>query len=71
MGGGVSLIGDYFINMLDLLMNWKDVEDMVKFWDGQFCFKGIMSVDDVKCVVDIGCIGIVIFNYGGCQLDGL
>ncbi len=70
MGGGASSIGDYFTNMLDPSMNWKDVEDMVKFWYGQFCLKGIMSADDAKRAVDIGCTGIVISNHGGRQLDG-
>ena len=70
MGGGASSIGDYFTNILDPSMNWKDVEDMVKFWDGQFCLKGIMSADDAKRAVDIGCTGIVISNHGGRQLDG-
>ncbi|MAI37016.1 alpha-hydroxy acid oxidase [Alteromonas sp.] len=70
MGGGASSIGDYFTNMLDPSMNWKDVEEMVKFWNGQFCLKGIMSVDDAKRAVDIGCTGIVISNHGGRQLDG-
>ncbi|GGF76393.1 alpha-hydroxy acid oxidase [Alteromonas lipolytica] len=70
MGGGSSSIGDYFTNMLDPSMNWKDVEDMVKFWDGQFCLKGIMSTDDARRAVDIGCTGIVISNHGGRQLDG-
>ena len=70
MGGGASSIGDYFTNMLDPSMNWKDVEERVKFWDGQFCLKGIMSADDAKRAVDIGCTGIVISNHGGRQLDG-
>ena len=70
MGGGSSSIGDYFTNMLDPSMNWKDVEEMVKFWDGQFCLKGIMSADDARRAVDIGCSGIVISNHGGRQLDG-
>ena len=70
MGNGASSIGDYFTNMLDPSMNWKDVEEMVKFWDGQFCLKGIMSVEDAKRAVDIGCTGIVISNHGGRQLDG-
>ena len=70
MGGSTSSIGDYFTNMLDPSMNWKDVEEMVKFWDGQFCLKGIMSADDAKRAVDIGCTGIVISNHGGRQLDG-
>ena len=51
-------------------MNWKDVEDMVKFWDGQFCLKGIMSAEDARKAVDIGCTGIIISNHGGRQLDG-
>src|SRR5262249_9811462 len=39
-------------------------------WDGQFCLKGIMSVEDAKHAIDIGCTGIVISNHGGRQLDG-
>ncbi|MDO6693313.1 alpha-hydroxy acid oxidase [Aliiglaciecola sp. 3_MG-2023] len=70
MGSGASSIGDYFTNMLDPSMNWKDVEEMVKFWDGEFCLKGVMSVEDAKRAVDIGCTGIVISNHGGRQLDG-
>lgn len=56
--------------MLDHTLNWKDVEEMVKLWGGQFCLKGIMSVEDAKKAVDIGCTGIVISNHGGRQLDG-
>ena len=32
--------------------------------------KGIMSVDDAKKAVDIGCTGIIVSNHGGRQLDG-
>lgn len=70
MGGGASSIGDYFTHMLDPAMNWDDVADMVKYWDGQFCLKGIMSVEDALKAVDIGCTGIVVSNHGGRQLDG-
>ncbi|QJR80729.1 alpha-hydroxy-acid oxidizing protein [Alteromonas pelagimontana] len=70
MKGGTSSIGDYFTHMLDPTMNWKDVEEMVKFWDGEFCLKGIMSKEDARRAVDIGCTGIVISNHGGRQLDG-
>ncbi|MBH66920.1 MAG: alpha-hydroxy-acid oxidizing enzyme [Rhodospirillaceae bacterium] len=70
MSGGALSIGSYFTEMLDPTMNWKDVEEMVKFWDGQFCLKGVMSVEDAKRAIDIGCTGIVISNHGGRQLDG-
>ncbi len=70
MSGGALSIGRYFTEMLDPSMTWDDVAEMVKLWDGQFCLKGIMSVDDAKKAVDIGCTGIVISNHGGRQLDG-
>ncbi|WP_133471371.1 alpha-hydroxy acid oxidase [Paraglaciecola marina] len=70
MSGSASSIGDYFTNMLDPSMNWDDVAEMVKFWDGEFCLKGIMSREDARKAVDIGCTGIVISNHGGRQLDG-
>lgn len=68
--GGSTSISDYFTNMLDPSMHWDDVAEMVKFWDGQFCLKGIMSREDARKAVDIGCTGIVISNHGGRQLDG-
>ena len=70
MDGGTSSIGNYFTNMLDPSMNWTDVEKMVAQWNGQFCLKGIMSVEDARKAVDIGCTGIVVSNHGGRQLDG-
>ncbi|AVA21748.1 alpha-hydroxy acid oxidase [Rhizobium sp. LEGMi198b] len=70
MSGGAMSIGKYFTEMLDPSMNWNDVAEMVKYWNGQFCLKGIMSVEDAKRAVDIGCTGIVLSNHGGRQLDG-
>lgn len=70
MSGGASSIGDYFTNMLDPSMNWQDVAEMVKAWDGEFCLKGIMCKEDARRAVDIGCTGIVVSNHGGRQLDG-
>ena len=70
MSGGALSIGSYFTEMLDPTMNWKDVEEMVEFWDGQFCLKGVMSADDAKRAAEIGCKGIVVSNHGGRQLDG-
>jgi len=70
MSGGATSIGDYFTNMLDPSMNWNDVAEMVRLWGSKFCLKGIMSVDDARKAVDIGCAGIVVSNHGGRQLDG-
>ena len=45
-------------------------EKLCAQWDGQFALKGIMSVEDAKRAVDIGCTGIMVSNHGGRQLDG-
>jgi len=69
-GGDALSIGRYFTDMLDPSMTWHDVAQMVREWDGQFCLKGIMSVEDTKHAAAIGCTGIVLSNHGGRQLDG-
>jgi len=63
-------IGEYFAKTLDQNMNWKDAEKLCADWGGQFALKGIMSVQDAKRAVDIGCTGIMVSNHGGRQLDG-
>jgi len=70
MSDGPISIGRYFTEMMDPCMNWDDVAKMVEYWDGEFCLKGIMSVEDAKKAVEIGCTGIVVSNHGGRQLDG-
>lgn len=70
MSGGAMSIGRYFTELLDPSMSWKDVEDMVGLWNGQFCLKGIMSVADARRAAEIGCTGIILSNHGGRQLDG-
>ena len=70
MSGGPMSISRYFTEMLDPSMKWDDVAEMVRLWEGQFCLKGVMSIDDAKRAIDIGCTGIVLSNHGGRQLDG-
>ncbi|ANT54153.1 alpha-hydroxy acid oxidase [Mesorhizobium amorphae] len=70
MGGGTMSISRYFTEMLDPSMSWDDVAEMVRLWQGPFCLKGVMSVEDARRAVEIGCSGIVLSNHGGRQLDG-
>ena len=51
-------------------MSWKDAEYCAKKWNGPFALKGVMSVEDAKKAIDIGCTAIMISNHGGRQLDG-
>jgi L-lactate dehydrogenase (cytochrome) len=70
MSGSALSIGRYFTEMLDPTMNWNDVAEMVRHWNGQFCLKGVMSSADARRAAEIGCNGLVISNHGGRQLDG-
>jgi len=63
-------VAEYFNTMLDTSMDWKMAEQVRADWGGQFCLKGIMSVDDAKRAVDIGATAIMVSNHGGRQLDG-
>jgi len=61
---------EYINEQYDPKMDWKDAEYCVKKWNGPFALKGVMSVEDAKKAVDIGCTAIMISNHGGRQLDG-
>ena len=61
---------EYINEQYDPKMNWKDAAYCVKKWNGPFALKGVMSVDDAKRAIDIGCSAIMISNHGGRQLDG-
>ena len=63
-------VADYFDTMLDQSMDWKAAERIRADWGGQFCLKGVMSVDDARRAVDIGATAIMVSNHGGRQLDG-
>jgi L-lactate dehydrogenase (cytochrome) len=56
--------------MLDQSLDWKTAAAIRADWGGEFCLKGIMSVDDARRAVDIGATAIMVSNHGGRQLDG-
>ena len=61
---------EYINEQYDPSMDWNDAEYCVKKWGGPFALKGVMSVEDAKRAIDIGCTAIMISNHGGRQLDG-
>ena len=60
----------YINEQFETKMSWNDAEYCVKKWGGPFALKGVMSVEDAKKAIDIGCTAIIISNHGGRQLDG-
>jgi L-lactate dehydrogenase (cytochrome) len=70
-GSNIALsVADYFNTMLDQSMDWRTAEAIRADWGGQFCLKGVMSVEDARRAVDIGATAIMVSNHGGRQLDG-
>ena len=70
-GSNVAMsVADYFSTMLDQGLDWKMAEAIRAEWGGEFCLKGVMSVEDARRAVDIGATAIMVSNHGGRQLDG-
>lgn len=70
-GSNIALsVAEYFNSMLDPMLDWKMAERIRVQWGGQFCLKGVMSVEDARRAVDIGATAIMVSNHGGRQLDG-
>jgi L-lactate dehydrogenase (cytochrome) len=70
-GSNVAMsVADYFSTMLDQGLDWKMAEAIRADWGGEFCLKGVMSVEDARRAVDIGATAIMVSNHGGRQLDG-
>jgi len=65
-----SSIMNYMNEQFERNMSWSDAKYCVKKWGGPFALKGVMSVEDAKKAIDIGCTAIIISNHGGRQLDG-
>jgi len=61
---------NYMNEQFEPKMSWTDAEYCVKKWGGPFALKGVMSVEDAKKAVNIGCTAVIISNHGGRQLDG-
>jgi len=70
-GSNVALsVSDYFSTMLDQSLDWETAAQIRAEWGGEFCLKGIMSVEDARRAADIGATAIMVSNHGGRQLDG-
>ena len=63
-------VAEYFTSMLDQSLDWKRAEAIRNKWDGPFCLKGIVAVEDARRAADIGATAIMVSNHGGRQLDG-
>jgi L-lactate dehydrogenase (cytochrome) len=54
----------------DPSLDWDDVRQFRKEWQGKLILKGIIEPEDAKIAADIGADAVIVSNHGGRQLDG-
>ncbi|MEV4747675.1 alpha-hydroxy acid oxidase [Streptosporangium sp. NPDC049248] len=50
---------------------WADLEWMIAAWGGPVLLKGVMTSEDARRAVEVGCQGVAVSNHGGRQADSL
>lgn len=50
-------------------LNWRDVADLRRTWQGRLVIKGVLHVDDARTAAEHGVDGIVVSAHGGRNLD--
>jgi L-lactate dehydrogenase (cytochrome) len=48
---------------------WEDIAWVRANWRGPLVVKGVLTSDDARRAIDLGCEGIVVSNHGGRQLE--
>ena len=50
--------------------SWEDVVWIRENFDGPVIVKGVLTAEDCRKALDLGCNGVIISNHGGRQLEG-
>ncbi|KAL8006761.1 putative FMN-dependent dehydrogenase, alpha-hydroxy acid dehydrogenase, FMN-dependent [Plasmopara halstedii] len=66
-----SGLAHYVSELFDLTLNWNDVKWLKSITELPIVVKGVLSPEDAKIAVGLGCEGILVSNHGARQLDGV
>ncbi|MEP1612005.1 MAG: alpha-hydroxy acid oxidase [Roseobacter sp.] len=66
----LSSLSVWAAESFDPHLNWEDVKEIKKLWDGPLILKGILDAEDAKMALQVGADAIIVSNHGGRQLDG-
>ncbi|MEP1962182.1 L-lactate dehydrogenase [Tateyamaria sp.] len=66
----MSSLSTWAAESFDPKLNWDDVKEIKKMWDGPLILKGILDAEDAKMALQVGADAIIVSNHGGRQLDG-
>jgi L-lactate dehydrogenase (cytochrome) len=56
-------------SLFDQTLNWSDIEEIRRRWDGPLLLKGPIGPADARRALDVGVNGFHLSNHGGRQLD--
>ncbi|MBN9098620.1 MAG: alpha-hydroxy-acid oxidizing protein [Pseudonocardia sp.] len=68
---GTSGLAAHTNGLLNPATTWRDLEWMIRRFDGPVLLKGVMTADDARLAVEAGCQGGAVSNHGGRQADSV
>ena len=66
----MSSLADWTSQQFDPSLDWNDVKELRRKWDGKLILKGIQDARDARAALRVGADAIIVSNHGGRQLDG-
>lgn len=68
-GKGACPAADVRAMLTGAVVTWADLEWIKAAWPGPIVAKGVLTGDDARRALDLGCAGVIVSNHGGRQLD--
>jgi len=66
----MTRIAGRLASMLDPSLNWRDVDEIRRYWPGPLILKGVLNPQEAREALSHGVDGVIVSNHGGRQLDG-
>jgi len=68
---GTGGLATHTNGLLNPANTWRDLEWMIRRFDGPVLLKGVMTAEDARLAVEAGCQGVAVSNHGGRQADSV
>jgi L-lactate dehydrogenase (cytochrome) len=68
-GKGPCPANDVRSMLTGAVVTWDDLTWIRAAWPGPIVAKGVITGDDARRALDMGCAGVIVSNHGGRQLD--
>ncbi len=67
---GVPMLLSEMASAESISLTWEDVGWVRENFEGSLIVKGVLTAEDCRKAIDLGCDGVIVSNHGGRQLDG-